>query len=89
MPISIERKIEVINTFKTHESDTGSPEVQVALMTEKIAHITEHLKTFKKDHSSRKGLLRLVSKRRSLLNYLKAKNVERYKSLIESLKIRK
>jgi len=89
MPISIERKKEVISTFKTHESDTGSPEVQIALMTEKIAHITEHLKLFKKDHSSRKGLLRLVSKRRNLLNYLKNTNVERYKSLIEALKIRK
>ncbi|MCL4442327.1 MAG: 30S ribosomal protein S15, partial [Firmicutes bacterium] len=71
MALSAERKNEIIQTFKTHESDTGSPEVQIALLTERINQLTEHLKSFKKDHHSRRGLLKMVGQRRALLNYLR------------------
>lgn len=84
-----ERKIELVEKFRTHESDTGSPEVQVALLTERIAHLTEHFKIHKHDHHGRRGLLKMVSQRRRLLNYLKKKNLGRYKTLIESLGLRK
>lgn len=89
MSVSTIRKQETISKYKQHESDTGSPEVQVALLSERIAHLTEHLKTNHKDHHSRRGLLKMVGQRRSLLDYLKRKDVERYKKLIESLSLRR
>ncbi len=82
-------KTELIEKFKTHDGDTGSPEVQVALLTERIQYLTEHFKFHKKDHHSRRGLLMLVGKRRKLLDYLKHKNYARYRALIDSLGIRK
>jgi small subunit ribosomal protein S15 len=84
-----ENKEEMIEKFKLHESDTGSPEVQVALLTHRISYLTEHLKIHKKDHHSRRGLLILVGRRRSLLDYLKKKDIERYRSLIERLGLRR
>ncbi|SDK47256.1 30S ribosomal protein S15 [Natronincola ferrireducens] len=84
-----DKKISIIGSYKTHENDTGSPEVQVALLTERINHLNEHLKTHKKDHHSRRGLLKMVGKRRNLLNYVKDKNIERYRELIEKLGLRK
>ncbi|MEZ4402706.1 MAG: 30S ribosomal protein S15 [Kofleriaceae bacterium] len=89
MPVSTVRKQETISKHRTHESDTGSPEVQVALLTERISHLTEHLKQNHKDHHSRRGLLKMVGQRRSLLDYLKRKNVERYRALIETLALRR
>jgi small subunit ribosomal protein S15 len=87
--LTIEDKQKVIEEFKLHDSDTGSPEVQVALLTRRIEYLTEHLKIHKKDHHSRRGLLMLVGSRRRLLNYVKSKDVKRYRSLIESLGIRR
>ena len=84
-----ERKTEVIGSFRTHESDTGSPEVQVALLSERINYLTEHFKTHVKDHHSRRGLLNLVQQRRKLLDYLKRKDIGRYAELIKKLGIRK
>ncbi|NLM04749.1 MAG: 30S ribosomal protein S15 [Clostridiales bacterium] len=84
-----EKKQTIIESFKLHENDTGSPEVQVALLTERINHLNEHLKTHKKDHHSRRGLLKMVGKRRNLLNYVKNKDIERYRELIEKLGLRK
>jgi len=84
-----ERKQEIIKEFATHEGDTGSPEVQVAILTERINHLNEHLKTHKKDHHSRRGLLLLVGQRRGLLNYLTRIDVERYRALVEKLGLRK
>ena len=84
-----ERKTAVVKKYRTHEKDTGSPEVQVALLSERINQLTEHFKTHKKDHHSRRGLLKLVGQRRRLLDYLKGKDVGRYKKLIEGLGIRK
>ena len=84
-----ERKTEVIGSFRTHESDTGSPEVQVALLSERINYLTEHFKTHVKDHHSRRGLLSLVQQRRKLLEYLKRKDITRYAELIKRLGIRK
>ncbi len=84
-----ERKLELITEYRTHESDTGSPEVQIAILTEKIHYLTEHLKVHKKDHHSRRGLLKMVGQRRGLLNYLMKKDIERYRSIIEKLNIRK
>ena len=84
-----EKKTELVAKFRTHEKDTGSPEVQVALLSERINHLTEHFKTHKKDHHSRRGLLKLVGQRRRLLDYLKGKDAGRYKKLIEGLGIRK
>jgi len=84
-----ERRAELIQKYRTHEKDTGSPEVQVALLSERITHLTEHFKTHKKDHHSRRGLLMLVGQRRRLLDYLKSKDVNRYRKLIENLGIRK
>ncbi len=89
MALATAKKTEIIGKYKTHTSDTGSPEVQVALLTERINGLTEHFKTHKKDHHSRRGLLMLVSQRKSLLEYLKRKNVERYRTLIQSLGLRK
>ena len=84
-----QRKTEVIEQFRVHDSDSGSPEVQIALLTERINELTGHLRLHKKDHSSRRGLLMMVGKRRRLLDYLKAKDAIRYKSIIEKLGIRK
>ena len=84
-----ERKTEVIGTYRTHASDTGSPEVQVALLSERINYLTEHFKTHAKDHHSRRGLLKLVGQRRRLLDYLKNKDLVRYSELIKKLNIRK
>ena len=82
-------KAELIGKYKRHESDTGSPEVQIALLTERINHLTEHFKLHKKDHHSRRGLLRLVGQRRRLLDYLKGSNLERYRDIIKSLGLRR
>ncbi|MBC8545041.1 MAG: 30S ribosomal protein S15 [Clostridia bacterium] len=84
-----ERKLEIIKEYGRSEGDTGSPEVQIALLTERINHLTEHLKTHKKDHHSRRGLLMLVGQRRGLLNYLKSKDIEGYRVLINKLGIRR
>ena len=84
-----ERKQEIINTYKRDEKDTGSPEVQVALLTERINELTEHLKIHKKDNHSRRGLLKMVGKRRNLLNYLAKKDVNRYRTIVEKLGLRK
>ena len=84
-----ERKKEVIDNFKLHENDTGSPEVQIALLSSRIRYLTEHFKSHKKDHHSRRGLLKLVGRRRKLLDYLKNKEVERYRTIIQRLEIRR
>lgn len=84
-----ERKQEVINTYKREENDTGSPEVQIALLTERINELTEHLKMHKKDNHSRRGLLKMVGARRSLLKYLSDKDVQRYRDIVEKLGLRK
>lgn len=84
-----ERKQEIINTYKRDEKDTGSSEVQIALLTERITELTEHLKIHKKDNHSRRGLLKMVGKRRNLLNYLAKKDVQRYRDIIEKLNLRK
>ena len=89
MSLARETKSEVINNYKKHDSDTGSPEVQIALLTERINGLTEHFKTHKKDHTSRRGLLKMVGHRRRLLEYLKKKDIDRYRKLIERLGIRK
>ena len=89
MAFTKDRKSEVIGSYKTHTADTGSPEVQVALLSERINYLTEHFKTHAKDHHSRRGLLKLVGQRRSLLDYLKAKDISRYADLIKRLGIRK
>ena len=82
-------KKEIIAKFATHEGDTGSPEVQIALLTERINHLNEHLKLNKKDHHSRRGLLQMVGRRRGLLNYLKDTDIERYRSIVARLGLRK
>lgn len=84
-----EQKTTIIETYKTHTTDTGSPEVQIALLSERIGQLTEHFRTHKKDHASRRGLLMMVSRRRSLLDYLKKYDTERYKVVIAKLGIRK
>ena len=89
MTLSKENKETVIGKFSSHESDTGSPEVQIALLTERINGLTDHLKTHKKDHHSRRGLLKMVGKRRRLLTYLQDKNVTSYRSLVKELGLRK
>ncbi len=89
MPLTRQRKVELVDTYRTHDTDTGSPEVQIALLSERINYLTEHFKVHAKDHHSRRGLLRMVGKRRRLLDYLKATNVERYRTVIEKLGIRK
>jgi len=89
MTVTAERKTSLIKTFATHEGDTGSPEVQIAILTERITHLTEHFKTHVKDHHSRRGLLHLVSQRRRLLDYLRGKSVDRYRKVISALGIRK
>jgi small subunit ribosomal protein S15 len=89
MRLSVEKKKGLIEQFKTHDGDTGSPEVQIALLSERINGLTDHFKTHKKDHHSRRGLLMLIGKRRGLLEYLRKKNTERYWALTERLGIRK
>ncbi|AIM17714.1 MULTISPECIES: 30S ribosomal protein S15 [Neobacillus] len=89
MAITQERKNQIINEFKTHENDTGSPEVQIAVLTEQINNLNEHLRTHKKDHHSRRGLLKMVGKRRNLLTYLRNKDVQRYRELINKLGLRR
>ncbi len=89
MSISAERKAQLVKEYATHEGDTGSPEVQVAVLTERIVNLTEHFKAHAKDNHSRRGLLKMVSSRRSLLDYLKSRDVARYKSLIERLGLRR
>ncbi len=89
MALVQEKKQELVQKYRRHESDTGSPEVQVALLTERITYLTEHFKTHKKDHHSRRGLLKLVGQRRRLLDYLRTADQARYKTLIEQLGIRK
>ena len=84
-----ERKQEVINTYKREEKDTGSPEVQIALLTERINELTEHLKVHKKDNHSRRGLFKMIGNRRSLLNYLADKDVQRYRDIVAKLGLRK
>ena len=87
--LTTEAKLAVIKEYATHEGDTGSPEVQVAILTSRIQYLTEHLKEHKKDHHSRRGLLKLVVQRRNMLDYLRRKDIERYRSLIERLGLRK
>ena len=82
-------KSEIIKAYQTHDGDTGSPEVQIALLTERINHLTDHLKTHQKDHHSRRGLLKMVGQRRGLLNYLAKNDIEKYRELIAKLGIRK
>lgn len=89
MALTPEAKKVIIDEFKTHENDTGSPEVQIAMLTKRINQLTEHLQQHKKDHHSRRGLLQMVGKRRSLLNYLRDNNIERYRQLVEKLELRK
>ncbi|WP_126426470.1 30S ribosomal protein S15 [Brevibacillus marinus] len=89
MAISQERKNQLISEFRTHENDTGSPEVQIAILTENINNLNEHLRTHKKDHHSRRGLLKMVGQRRHLLNYLKNKDLARYRALVEKLGLRR
>jgi len=83
------QKAEIIKKFATHENDTGSPEVQIAILSHRIQRLTEHFKTHKKDHHSRNGLIKMVGKRRRLLDYLKKKSLERYRKLIQELNIRR
>jgi len=87
--LATERKQEIINEFKRHEGDTGSPEVQIALLSERITYLTDHFRTHKKDHHSRRGLLKIVGQRRRLLDYLKKIDVERYRAIIKALGIRR
>ncbi|MGA2403196.1 MAG: 30S ribosomal protein S15 [Syntrophobacteraceae bacterium] len=84
-----EKKKGIIDDFRAHPADTGSPEVQIALLSERITYLTEHFKSHKKDHHSRRGLLKLVGQRRQLLNYLKRKNIDRYNAVIERLGLRR
>lgn len=89
MALNQVRKNELIEKFKIHESDTGSPEVQIAILTERINYLTNHLKSHKKDHHSRRGLLKMVGQRRGLLNYLKNKDIERYRTILQALELRR
>jgi small subunit ribosomal protein S15 len=87
--LNTEQKQEIIDRYRLHNSDTGSPEVQVAILSERITYLTDHFKTHAKDHHSRRGLIKLVGQRRRLLNYLKGKDIERYRTLIEQLGLRR
>jgi small subunit ribosomal protein S15 len=89
MPLHSDRKQNLIQQFRTHDGDTGSPEVQVALLTERISYLTEHFRTHAKDHHSRRGLLKMVSQRRRLLDYLKGKDLDRYRKIVSALNLRK
>ena len=88
MAISQERKDELIKQYRVHETDTGSPEVQIAILSKRIADLTEHLKSNKKDHSSRRGLYKMIRRRRGMLNYLRDNDIDRYRSIIERLGLR-
>jgi small subunit ribosomal protein S15 len=87
--LDTEQKQEIIDRYRLHDADTGSPEVQVAILSERISYLTDHFKVHAKDHHSRRGLIKLVGQRRRLLNYLKEKDIERYRALIEQLGLRK
>ena len=89
MALTADRKSELIGQFRNHDKDTGSPEVQIAILSERITYLTEHFKTHKKDHHSRRGLLKMVSHRRRLLDYVRSQDVERYRKIISELGIRK
>ena len=89
MAMTLERKRELVSTHKRHEKDTGSAEVQIALLTEKIHYLTDHFKVHKRDHGSRRGLLRMVGQRRKLLDYLKATKVDRYRKVVKDLGLRR
>jgi len=89
LPLERARKSEIVDAYRRHPSDTGSPEVQIALLSERINYLTDHFKVHAKDHHSRRGLLKLVGQRRRLLDYLKSKDVERYRAVIEKLGMRK
>jgi small subunit ribosomal protein S15 len=89
MALAREAKVKVISQFRVHKSDTGSPEVQVAILSRRISELTEHFKTHQKDHHSRRGLLQMVARRRRLLDYLRSRSPERYRALIQSLGIRR
>jgi len=89
MPLAIEKKKTLIQQYRVHDGDTGSPEVQIALLTERVNGLTEHFKQHTKDHHSRRGLLMLIGKRRSLIEYLRKKDTERYRAIIEKLGIRR
>ena len=89
MVLSTQNKKDLINQYKLHDSDTGSPEVQIGLLTHRIQYLTEHLKVHKKDHHSRRGLLMLVGRRRRLLNYVKDNDVQRYRNILETLGLRR
>ncbi|GIN57783.1 30S ribosomal protein S15 [Lederbergia ruris] len=89
MAISQERKNEIINEFKIHDTDTGSPEVQIAVLTDEINRLNDHLRVHKKDHHSRRGLMKMVGRRRNLLTYLRNKDVQRYRELINRLGLRR
>ncbi len=89
MTLDAAQKRDIIDRFRTHESDTGSTEVQVAILSERISYLTDHFKTHAKDHHSRRGLIKLVGQRRRLLNYLKNKDIDRYRTLIEQLGLRR
>lgn len=89
MPLLQDKKSSLIEQFRTHESDTGSPEVQIALLTERITYMTEHFRTHAKDHHSRRGLLKMVSSRRRLLDYLKRSSLDRYRKIVAKLNLRK
>ncbi len=87
--LTTEAKLNIIKDFETHEGDTGSPEVQIAILTNRIVYLTEHLKEHKKDHHSRRGLLKLVGQRRNMLDYLRRKDIQRYRTILERLNLRK
>lgn len=89
MALTPERKTQLIQEYRTHENDTGSPEVQIAILTENINNLNEHLRTHKKDHHSRRGLLKMVGQRRNLLGYLKDSDVARYRTLVDKLGLRR
>jgi small subunit ribosomal protein S15 len=89
LPLTRERKTELVGAYQTHQTDTGSPEVQIALLSERINYLTDHFKVHAKDHHSRRGLLKMVGQRRRLLDYLKSKDVSRYRAVIDRLGIRK
>ena len=89
MALNTDQKQEIIDRYRLHDADTGSPEVQVAILSERISYLTDHFKVHAKDHHSRRGLIKLVGQRRRLLNYLKNKNIDRYRALIEQLGLRK
>ena len=87
--LDVDKRKEIIAGYQTHEGDTGSPEVQIALLSERITYLTDHFKTHQKDHHSRRGLLKLVGQRRQLLNYLKKKSIDRYNTVVERLGLRR